>query len=55
MTQDEKALAAATCVGFLHHVDHVLRVDHSGWPFVSTVTPFTFSLIVYVPVAAAFI
>jgi len=28
-------------------LDHVLRVDHSGWPFRPGVTPFTFSLIVY--------
>lgn len=31
----------------LHHADHVLRVDHSGWPFRSVVTPFTFSLLAY--------
>lgn len=31
----------------LHHADHVLRVDHSGWPFRPIVTPFTFSLLVY--------
>lgn len=31
----------------LHHTDHVLRVDHSGWPFREEVTPFTFSLLSY--------
>ena len=31
----------------LHHFDHVLRVDHSGWPFRDAVTPFTFSLLAY--------
>lgn len=31
----------------LHHADHVLRADHSGWPFQPEVTPFTFSLLVY--------
>lgn len=31
----------------LHHADHVLRVDHSGWPFRPVVTPFTFSLLAY--------
>lgn len=25
----------------------MLRVDHSGWPFLPEVTPFTFSLIIY--------
>ena len=33
--------------GLLHHVDHVLRVDHSGWPFRPDVNPFTFSLLAY--------
>ena len=25
-------LATATVLGIIHHTDHVLRVDHSGWP-----------------------
>jgi hypothetical protein len=33
--------------GLLHHVDHVVRGNHSGWPFVEEVTPFTFTLLVY--------
>ena len=41
-------LAAATAIGLLHHTDHVLRVDHSGWPFLPKVTPFTPSLLAYV-------
>jgi hypothetical protein len=36
-----------TVFGVLHHVDHVVRGNHSGWPFVEEVTPFTFSLLVY--------
>lgn len=40
-------LVAATIVGVTHHIDHVLRVDHSGWPFRRNVNPFTFSLIAY--------
>lgn len=31
----------------MHHTDHVLRVDHSGWPFRPDVTPFTYSLLAY--------
>jgi hypothetical protein len=31
----------------LHHVDHVVRGNHSGWPFQEAVTPFTFSLLIY--------
>jgi len=40
-------LIATTMIGALHHIDHVLRVDHSGWPFRADVTPFTFSLFAY--------
>lgn len=40
-------LTAAIVVGLAHHIDHVLRVDHSGWPFHGNVNPFTFSLIAY--------
>src|SRR5829696_8550049 len=36
-----------TVLGVLHHVDHVVRGNHSGWPFQEEVTPFTFSLLVY--------
>jgi len=46
-TLAEKVLLAAAGVGFVHHVDHVLRYDHSGWPFRPDVTPFTFSLVAY--------
>jgi hypothetical protein len=40
-------LTALAVVGLAHHTDHVLRVDHSGWPFTPTVTPFTYSLLAY--------
>lgn len=40
-------LVAAFALGILHHIDHILRVDHSGWPFREVVTPFTFSLFAY--------
>jgi hypothetical protein len=36
-----------TAFGVLHHMDHVVRGNHSGWPFREAVTPFTFSLLVY--------
>ena len=36
-----------TVFGVLHHVDHIVRGNHSGWPFREAVTPFTFSLLVY--------
>lgn len=40
-------LAATIMVGMIHHSDHVLRADHSGWPFIPSVSPFTFSLLAY--------
>ena len=43
-------LITASCTmifGILHHVDHVVRGNHSGWPFEEEVTPFTFSLLIY--------
>src|ERR687893_483409 len=43
-------LVAASCTtiyGFFHHLDHVVRGNHSGWPFEEAVTPFTFSLLIY--------
>ena len=39
--------SVVTVFGVLHHVDHVVRGNHSGWPFKEEVTPFTFSLLVY--------
>ncbi len=47
LSRAEKLLLLAASVALLHHVDHVLRVDHSGWPFTPEVTPFTFSLVIY--------
>jgi hypothetical protein len=42
------ALAGCTTVfGITHHVDHVVRGNHSGWPFEQAITPFTFSLLIY--------
>ncbi len=40
-------LWAIAVFALLHHVDHVLRADSSGWPFQPEVTPFTFSLLIY--------
>ncbi|HEX8190540.1 MAG TPA: hypothetical protein VF586_19430 [Pyrinomonadaceae bacterium] len=47
LSRAEKLLLLAASVALLHHVDHVLRVDHSGWPFRPEVSPFTFSLVIY--------
>lgn len=39
--------SSATIFSMLHHTDHVIRGNHSGWPFQAKVTPFTFSLLIY--------
>ncbi|MDS0282504.1 hypothetical protein [Haloarcula onubensis] len=40
-------MAVSTLLGVAHHVDHVVRGNHVGWPITSQVTPFTYSLVVY--------
>lgn len=40
-------VALSTLLGVAHHVDHVVRGNHVGWPITSQVTPFTYSLVVY--------
>lgn len=44
-------LAVPTLLGMAHHVDHVVRGNHVGWPVTPEVTPFTYSLVIY-PVVA---
>jgi hypothetical protein len=45
--RSSKLLLTAFVLAIIHHVDHVLRADHSGWPFRAEVTPFTFSLLIH--------
>jgi len=47
LTRGEWALLGVVALAVLHHVDHVLRADNSGWPFTGDLTPFTASLLVY--------
>jgi hypothetical protein len=47
LTHGEWMLLAVAALAFVHHVDHVLRADNSGWPFTPDVTAFTISLLVY--------
>lgn len=54
LSLSEKLLALTLPFGIAHHIDHVLRVDHSGWPFTSNVTPFTYSLLIYPLLGFAF-
>ena len=43
----EWMLLGVVALAVLHHLDHVLRADNSGWPFTPDLTPFTISLLVY--------
>jgi hypothetical protein len=54
LTRSEWLMLLSSGLGVLHHIDHVLRFDHSGWPFRDIVTPFTYSLLVYPLLAVAF-
>lgn len=47
LSRGEVALLVVAGLALLHHVDHVLRGDNSGWPFTPEVTPFTASLLIY--------
>jgi len=40
-------MAVSTLLGLAHHVDHVIRGNHVGWPITSHVNPFTYSLAIY--------
>lgn len=40
-----------TLLGAAHHVDHILRGNHIGWPLTPEVNAFTYSLTIY-PVIA---
>ena len=49
----QKLVVAIVPLGILHHIDHVLRGDHAGWPFRPEVTAFTFTLLIYPILALA--
>lgn len=51
LSRAEKLAIVTTAIGLLHHADHVLRYNHSGWPFRPEVGVFTYTLAVY-PVIA---
>ena len=40
-------LGSVFLFGSLHHVDHLVRGNHVGWPAVAEVNPFTYSLLAY--------
>jgi len=42
-----------TVLGAAHHVDHVVRGNHVGWPLTPEVNPFTYSLAIYPLVAVS--
>lgn len=36
-----------TVLGVAHHIDHIIRGNHVGWPLTPHVNPFTYSLAIY--------
>jgi multisubunit Na+/H+ antiporter MnhC subunit len=44
-------VVAPTLLGVAHHVDHLVRGNHLGWPVTPEVTAFTYSLAIYPLVA----
>lgn len=40
-------VVTATLLGMAHHIDHVVRGNHVGWPITPHVNPFTYSLVIY--------
>lgn len=47
LSRGELFLIFSVILGIMHHADHVLRADHSGWPFEPRIEPFTISLVFY--------
>lgn len=37
----------STLFGLGHHLDHVIRGNHVGWPVAPEINPFTYSLVIY--------
>ncbi|WP_244510211.1 hypothetical protein [Natronobacterium texcoconense] len=40
-------IGLGTIFGIGHHIDHVVRGNHVGWPLIPEVTVFTYTLIIY--------
>ena len=40
-------LGSLVLFGALHHVDHLVRGNHVGWPANTDINPFTYSLVAY--------
>lgn len=47
--------ALATLLGLAHHVDHLIRGNHVGWPVTPDINPFTYSLAIYPLVVSGFV
>lgn len=54
LTLTERLILVIVPLGILHHVDHVLRADHAGWPFRPEVRIFTVTLVIYPLLALAY-
>jgi hypothetical protein len=46
-------VAVPTVLGAAHHVDHIIRGNHVGWPITAEVNAFTYSLAIYPLIAVS--
>jgi hypothetical protein len=44
-----------TLLGAAHHIDHIIRGNHVGWPITAEVNPFTYTLAIYPLLAAGIV
>lgn len=42
-----KLIFLSGILGIGHHLDHIIRGNHVGWPVIPEVTAFTYSLLIY--------
>ena len=54
-TRYKLLLLAALILSLAHHIDHIIRGNHVGWPVNNDINTFTFSLIIYPLVALGFL
>ncbi|WP_436347502.1 hypothetical protein [Natronorubrum sp. FCH18a] len=40
-------IVLATVFGIGHHLDHIVRGNHVGWPLIPEITVFTYTLLIY--------
>jgi len=46
-------IAVPTVLGAAHHIDHIIRGNHIGWPITADINAFTYSLGIYPLIAVS--